>query len=100
MTPNESELAPLTGDDIRRIRERLGLSGAELSEAMGADRITIYRWEIYGGDTVRVRCGIYFRLLHRLNSVTEIEAPKLGARIKRALQGPALRALRLILEST
>lgn len=36
---------PLCVDDVRRIREKLGLSPRQLAELMGTSRRNVYRWE-------------------------------------------------------
>lgn len=34
-----------TGDEIRRLRERLGVSQVELARRLGVDGISVSRWE-------------------------------------------------------
>ena len=35
----------VTGDEVRRIRERLPLTPAELARELGVTRVTVARWE-------------------------------------------------------
>jgi DNA-binding transcriptional regulator YiaG len=42
----------MTGDEIRRLRERLGLSQEQLAKKLGVHRNTVIKWEVKGNFTI------------------------------------------------
>ena len=53
---------------IERMRERAGISRAELAEALGASQMEVYRWELYEVEPGTALLG---RIAHALGCDTE-----------------------------
>ncbi len=55
---------PVTGDEVRRIRKRLGLTQAQLAERLGVTASSVARWE-QGVMGIRETAARLLRLLER-----------------------------------
>lgn len=55
----------MTGDEVRRIRKRLGLTQAEFAQRVGVHFVTVSRWE-HGRMGVRESAARLIRLLAML----------------------------------
>jgi DNA-binding transcriptional regulator YiaG len=57
----------MTSDEIRRLRETLGLTQEEFAKKVGAGRATVARWE--SGQSKPT--GLYSRALERLQATVK-----------------------------
>ena len=45
-TVTNGNLFPMTGDELKQLRTRLGMTQDELGQRLGVARVTVARWEI------------------------------------------------------
>ena len=57
----------MISDEIRKLRETLGLTQEEFAKKLGADRVTIARWE--SGKSKPT--GLYSRALEKLQATVK-----------------------------
>jgi DNA-binding transcriptional regulator YiaG len=55
-------MKPMTGDEVRAARQRLGLTQAQFAERLGVARMTVVRWE-NGWMAVGSTAAVLIRLL-------------------------------------
>lgn len=93
----------MTGADVVRLRQELGMSVTLFAELLGVHRASVYRWERAGGELL-VLDPLPERLLLRLQQTVE-QRPTNGARRawrdglrKAVLTGGTLQGLALLLD--
>jgi transcriptional regulator with XRE-family HTH domain len=67
--------------DVRQAREELGLSQAELAEAVGVTTRTIQNWEAGASSPKRPQVKAIERLMKILPPPTEVERPDTVSRL-------------------
>jgi transcriptional regulator with XRE-family HTH domain len=73
-------VSPVTGDELRRLRQRLRLTQAELAERVGVSANTVARWE---RDEVTIRPP----MAKLIEIVARTETPKPGRKAGRRTDG-------------
>jgi len=77
----------MTGADLKRQREQLGLSQAELAELFGCARTTIWRWE--RGDMPIEHPGmVWLACIGIQHTVRLGETPATNSRVSRTPHNP------------
>jgi transcriptional regulator with XRE-family HTH domain len=88
----------VTRDELRALREDLGMTGAQLADVLGVSRPTLWRWEQRGMEKADPSSRRVLLLLHRkLPREQRAEAGKAAA--DALLVGGALRGLYVLLHA-
>lgn len=64
----------MTGDDVRAVREAVGLSGRAFAALLHVHEVTYYRWENSGPEAVPIE-GLPGRLLQRTSQLIKAGKP-------------------------
>lgn len=59
----------MTGDQIKGIREKLGLNTAEFADLLGVQNSSVYRWEACANDKTRIE-GLPKRLVQLMSKLS------------------------------
>ena len=95
--------AMLTGMDVQRLRESLGLSVPHFAQVLGVAHTTVYRWELAGPAGVRIepmQLGVLLVLRDKLGRDARRPNRDTGRDVERALRvGGAVFALYRLLDA-
>lgn len=93
--------AMLTGLDVQRLRQALGLSVPHFAQVLGVAHTTAYRWELAGPAGVRIepmQLGVVLVLQDKLGTKARSQTRDVGRDIEKALRvgGPVFALYRLL----
>lgn len=95
--------AMLTGMDVQRLRESLGLSVPHFAQVLGVAHTTAYRWEVAGPAGVRIepmQLGVVLVLQDKLGENASSQNRDIGRDVEKALRvGGAVFALYRLLDA-
>lgn len=80
---------------MRRIREALGLSQAEIGRVLGVHAVTVSRWETGAAAVPGFQAG----LLRRFKKAVGMR-PQVREAVREALKGESVQALYLLLQAS